>query len=170
MNIILFGFKASGKTYFGQKLAKLLQKPFFDVDDLICQATAFSSIREVYQHLQEENFRSLEQNIIFSLEKQKNSVIALGGGSVNEKKTVLFLQNIGTLVYLKASFETVKQRILTMKQLPSLIDPKNPVSSLLKIYEKRIPIYEKIPAIQIDTDQFNTEQVLQKLTNISYGI
>ncbi len=166
MNIILFGFKASGKTYLGEKLAKHLQRPFIDTDRLILQCHPSSSIQEIYQTLGEKKFRAIEQEIILSL-SAKESVIALGGGSVTQKKAVLKLQNIGKLVYLNTSFETIKKRIFEMGKIPAFIDPLKPISSLFKIYQERICVYEKISALKIDTDQYTTQQILEM---IKHGI
>lgn len=152
MSIILFGFKGCGKTYYGKRLSLLLNLPFIDTDDLIIRLYGeLLSVREIHATLGEEAFRSLETKAIHQLQGSLNAVIALGGGAVLDPTNIDHLQKIGHLVYLKASFQTIKQRILN-SEIPSFVDPKRPFESLKEIYEKRILVYEKIPAQWIDVD------------------
>ncbi|MDP1608279.1 MAG: shikimate kinase [Chlamydiales bacterium] len=152
MSIILFGFKGCGKTYHGKRLSLLLNLPFIDTDDLIVKLYGEQlPIREIHSKLGEEAFRSLEAKAIHQLQASLNAVIALGGGAVLNPVNVGHLQNIGQLVYLKASFETIKERILK-EEIPSFVDATRPFESLKEIYEKRILIYEKIPAQWMDVD------------------
>lgn len=143
MNLIIFGFKASGKTSVGKMISAQLKCPFVDTDDLI-EKEYNLPIREIHKKLGDPEFRKLENKVIRSLYRVKKSVIALGGGAVLDPKNVAFLQTIGKLVYLRASFETICERVFK-EGVPAFVDTKNPVASLKKIYLKRIPIYESVP-------------------------
>ncbi|MBX9744175.1 MAG: shikimate kinase [Chlamydiales bacterium] len=152
MSVILFGFKGCGKTYYGKRLSLLLNLSFIDTDDLIVSLYGEQlPIREIHSTLGEKAFRSLETKVIHQLHSSLNAVIALGGGAVLDPTNVAYLQKIGQLVYLKARFETIKHRIIK-DGIPSFVDIKRPFESLKEIYEKRILIYEKIPAQWIDVD------------------
>ena len=169
MNLILFGFKSSGKTHFGKILSSVLKRPFIDTDDLICQLYEKQydrkiQIRNVYQVLGETSFRVLETEAIHQIQ-ETSSIIAVGGGSILNPCNILYLQKIGQLVYLKAGFDMVQKRILE-RQTPSFIDPINPFLSLHKIYQERTLIYEAIQAKSIDTNLLSEEEVIKCLSEI----
>jgi shikimate kinase len=141
MNLILFGFKGCGKTLFGKKLAHILKRPFIDLDELYDEPPS-----ALYLKLGEKAFRNLETQILFSLKPNDPSVIALGGGTVLQSKNVLFLQTLGTLIYLERSFESVAR---DLKKLPAFAKD---LAHLRAIYNQRKPIYESIPAFCINLD------------------
>jgi len=170
MNLILFGFKKCGKTYYGLRLSSRMHMRFIDTDLLI---------EELYykKHHQElccreislkhgvPFFRNLEQEVISSFAQIDDAVISLGGGAVLDPKNVEYLQKMGTLVYLRADRETLKYRILT-GELPSYFDVDNPIKSFEKIYEERLPIYEKVKAYCIDTENKDETEVIQSLKEL----
>jgi shikimate kinase len=170
MNLILFGFKASGKTHFGKLLSIQMHRPFIDTDDLILElylkeTGKKKNPREIHAHLGEEKFRALETKALYCLKDVKNSIIALGGGAVLKHENILFLQTIGAMVYLKTSPEKLKSRIF-QKELPSFLDPKDPEGSFYRMIHEREPIYRSIPARSIDTDGLDEAGVLAALRSI----
>ncbi len=148
-SLILFGFKSVGKTTLGKRFSLSLGLPFIDTDDLLV-ARYQKTVRELYRDGGEDLFRKREKEIILSLDPQP-AVIALGGGAVLDKENLSHLQTIGQLIYLKANFETVKKRIFS-QSIPSFIDPQNPEDSLRGLYEKRVALYEQIPALVIEVE------------------
>jgi shikimate kinase len=166
MNLILFGFKGCGKTHFGKLLSKALKRPFLDTDNLLAELYDHKlSPREIHCILGETAFRALETKAILQLDAHLNAIIALGGGAVLEPTNLAHLQKIGQLVYLRASFETIKKRIL-QGNLPAFVDAKNPEESLYKIYQKRIPMYEAIQAKWVDVDLRDEAEIIASLINI----
>lgn len=154
MNIILFGFKSSGKTYLGKLLSAAWKRPFIDTDDIIISLykEKFGQtlpIHEIYQNLGNDEFRILEKIAILGLHPNSNAIIALGGGAMLDNDLVAYVQKIGQLVYLKASFDTILQRI---RKIPAFVDAENPIESLKQVYLQRLPIYEAISAKCIDID------------------
>ncbi len=139
--IILFGFKNSGKTTFGKKLAKILNRPFIDLDEVI-EKKYCRTIRALYQEIGETAFRAIEKQAILEISNKPDGILALGGGAVIDPENVQILQKMGTLVYLKASFETIERRTNGYA-----------VGPLKEVYEKRLPIYESIPAVWIENDK-----------------
>src|SRR5689334_18525522 len=103
MNLLLFGFKASGKTHFGQLLAHKMHRPFIDTDDLLLElykkeTGQSKKAKQIYEKLGEKGFRELEKRTLYLLKEVQNSIIALGGGAVLDPENVLFLQKVGALV------------------------------------------------------------------------
>jgi shikimate kinase len=160
MNLILFGFKGAGKTHFGKLLAQQIHRPFIDTDDLVSALYA-KPVRKLYQELGETLFRALETQAILSLQSISNSIIALGGGAVLDADNLALLQKIGQLVYLDASFETIRSRV---QEEPAFIT----TNTLQSIYAERKPLYDSIPARRISVDQLDEAGVLAALRSIAY--
>lgn len=170
MNVLLFGFKASGKTHLGKLLSKELKRPFIDTDDLIMQLYLEEfgkalSVREIHQTLSEAGFRILEKTAIHKLKSNSNAIIALGGGAILDPDNLSYLQTIGKLIYLRASFYTVQKRILS-GTIPSFIDSANPKEALNKIYQNRLPVYESIPAKCVNVDLMDEAGCIAALCSI----
>lgn len=170
MNLILFGFKASGKTHFGKLFALKMHCPFIDTDDLVLELYAKETgkrrkIKEIHAKLGPEGFRALEKQAIQTLKNVDHSIIALGGGTVLDPANVEFLQTIGALVFLKTEAEKLKKRIFK-EELPSFFDKKDPEGSFWSMIQEREPIYRSIPARCVDTDALDEAGVLAALSSI----
>jgi shikimate kinase len=135
LNIILIGFKNSGKTTLGKKLASYLKWPFFDTDQMLLAKYKKSSISELYTDLGEAKFREEEQKILEAMNCTQ-TVIALGGGSLHEgtKETIC---RLGLIVYLKLP----KSEVLQRKPWPSFIKTEQEAEAL---FEKRAALFEKV--------------------------
>jgi len=149
MSLCLFGFKNSGKTYFGRLLSQKARIPFLDTDDLI-QEHHQKSPAKFHQELGEDSFRRFESNLICQLFPATPTVISLGGGAVLNPVNVMHLQTLGKLIYLKVSYNTAKQR-----GLPPFLS--------VQTYEERLVIYENIPARTIDVDRLTEAEILEQL-------
>ncbi len=170
MNLILFGFKASGKTHFGKRLSHLLHRPFIDTDDLLLElykqeTDKKRSLRQIYQDLGDNSFRLLEKRSLQLLKRVQNAIIALGGGAVLDPENVAFLQTVGALVFLKASPEKLKTRMFR-EELPPFLDPKDPEKSFYQMVHEREPLYRSIPARTVDTDLLDEAGVIAALQSI----
>ena len=170
MNLILFGFKASGKTHFGKLLSSKMHRPFIDTDDLVLELYEKDSgkklsARQIYKKLGKEGFRNLETRALSLLKEVKNSIISLGGGAVLKPENIRILQSVGALVFLQASPEKLKERIFK-EELPSFLDSTDPESSFYEMVQERGPIYQSIPARTIDTDILDEAGVIAALSSI----
>lgn len=166
-NLILFGYKSSGKTFFGSLLAQELGILFIDTDQCIeklykKEFQEESNSRQISLKMGEVGFRMLEERVIDDLQEVTNAIIALGGGAVLNPKNCLKLEKLGKLVYLEADKEVIKQRIFNY-EIPSFLDPKNPINSFERMYEERRPIYEKISSFKVKVHGKTDQQVLNEL-------
>ncbi|WP_309609855.1 shikimate kinase [Flavobacterium sp.] len=110
--IVLVGYMGSGKSVIGRFLAKDLDLPFYDLDNLIVSQTS-KSINEIFAEHGEIYFRKLEHEIFKqTLLKEKSFVLSLGGGTVCYANNHEFLKapNV-TSIYLKASIATLVVRL-----------------------------------------------------------
>src|SRR5437667_9810694 len=103
MNVILIGFRGSGKSTVGKVLAERLGLEFIDCDARI-EAQAGVTIREIFEKHGETHFRTLESQTLTELAKLDGKVIATGGGAalkyqnmqvVNRQDSRLFLPDQG---------------------------------------------------------------------------
>lgn len=172
-NLILFGFKGCGKTYWGKRLAKALHYTFIDTDEILEELYAKQhgkkiSCSQIYKTVGEMNFRALEQEAIHTLKEKTGCVIALGGGAILFQNNLALLHQLGHLIYLKVDKRVLKERIFS-HAIPAYFDPHNPDDSFEKIYRERIPLYENIPAFQIDLDQKGEDEILKQLMETMDG-
>ena len=141
-NLVLIGFMGVGKGTIARELCKKLKRLMLDTDDLI-ESMENMKIREIFEIKGEEHFRKQERLVAKNLAADvKNSVIASGGGFVNVKN----LNKIGTVIYLKSSFEGIIKRMENSENAERkfakrpLLKDKDKARELFKTRKK---IYEK---------------------------
>ena len=110
MNIILIGFRCTGKTTVGRYLGKRLKMEFLDSDELI-ELRATANIRQIFEMKGESWFRTQESKILEELAHKDNTVIATGGGCVLRYKNIRELKRRGRIVLLEADPDTLHRRI-----------------------------------------------------------
>ena len=155
MNWILFGFKGVGKTYFGSRLGL----PLIDTDQLI-EERENRSIRELIKQKGELYFRECERQVVQTL-CVANHIIAVGGGTVCDLENLKHLQALGTLIYLRRTKESVKEKLLT-PPLPTFLENE----TFEKHYSTRIAKYERIPSIGIELDGKTDQAILEELWQV----
>lgn len=146
-NIILIGFKSSGKTTLGKKIAEKTGCHFIDADDLIAKNN-----REFYLAVGPIAFREIEKEVIRALAEFQNCIIATGGGVVLDPENVVILKKLGKLIYLKVEKEELKRRLL-VDPLPAILDPDRPEESFEKMYQERKSIYEQAADYRVNAEE-----------------
>ncbi|MGD2168901.1 MAG: shikimate kinase [Chlamydiota bacterium] len=165
-NIILIGFKKSGKSTLGPSLAQMMKYQFIDIDRLIERTfdpELTLSYFEIYEKYGEEFFRKIERKVIHSIEGISNTVIATGGGSVLDQKNLRVLKRLGKMIYLYLPEELLKKRIETGRIPPFLL------SDFESTFRARNSIYRSVADFTIDlkenTQERAKEQVMQFFKN-----
>lgn len=171
MNIILIGFKNSGKTTLGKEVAELFSMSFVDTDDLICQQfpTADLSIKQIYNKVGDRIFRELELAAIKSLEGTNKTIIATGGGCVTHRPSVKVLKTLGNLIYLNMPAGLLLTR-MQKQTLPTFIDPDNVIESFTDIYKARHCLYSLAADFEIDGRNKARQTIIYDLETIIYEI
>jgi shikimate kinase len=174
MNVILCGLPMSGKTTVGKMVAEKLNWNFVDTDRLIENAYAAktgktSTCRQIFIEEGELIFRNLEKEQVASLKGLDKSMIAVGGGSLNDPENVQMLRVAGKLVYLQASISVLWERI-RWRGIPAYLDPLNPEKAFDEMAKKRIPIYERAATVIIETSHLNEQEMMAAiLKEMTYG-
>lgn len=160
-NITLIGMPAAGKSTVGVVLAKTLGKSFLDVD-LLIQEREKDLLQNVVDRLGPEEFILLEEENILSLELE-NSVIAPGGSAVYSEKAMDHLKKLGKVIYIKLPFHVIEERLGNIHSRGIAMGPGE---SLLDLYNKRIPLYERYADYHIEGEGLNVEGVIEAIIDL----
>ena len=165
MNIILIGYRGTGKTAVGRALSKRLGRPFFDADTYLEEKLG----RTISDMVAAEGwpfFRAREKEIISEISAMENCVIATGGGAVMDKDNVACLGKKGSFVFLKADIDTMIQRIkrdeASPEQRPQLLDC-DLYEETQRLINQRMPTYEEVADFSVDTTQLAIDEVVEKI-------
>lgn len=161
-NIVLIGFMGTGKSSVGKIVAKRLNLKFLDIDSIIEKTTGMK-ISEIFARFGERRFRDLESEVVKLVSSKEGAVISTGGGVVVREKNIETLKRTGVVFWLKASEETIYERVKDCKDRP-LLQVENPLQKIRELLKKRTPLYEKAD-FMIDTDGALPEEVAEKIIN-----
>lgn len=107
--IYLTGFMGAGKSVVGRELARLLRRPFVDLDASIENA-AGSSVASLFARRGEAEFRKLERKALLRAAKRPGVVVALGGGTLLDPRHRALVKK-GLLVNLSCSRAELVRRL-----------------------------------------------------------
>jgi 3-dehydroquinate dehydratase type I len=163
MVVVLVGFMGAGKTTVGHILAERLGQPFVDSDVLIEQRQG-REIRDIFRTEGEPYFRQLEHVTVAGLVRGQDAVIALGGGAVEDPRTRAVLRD-ARVVYLRVGYDEAMARVKSDEFRPMLHRP-----DLDEVYKRRLPAYEDLSVLTVDTDGRRPDavalEVLARLTRL----
>jgi shikimate kinase len=112
MSVVLIGYRGSGKSTVGKRLADRLWQPFVDTDELIVRK-AGKSIRDIFEDDGEPAFRDLEATVVRDALMLQEHVISLGGGALLREENRAALNASGhKVVYLKCEPAELYKRII----------------------------------------------------------
>lgn len=157
-NIIMIGMPGAGKSTIGVILAKELNYQFLD-SDLAIQEREGRLLREIIAEEGLERFIKLEEEVNASI-KAERTVIATGGSVVYGKAAMKHFQEIGTLVYLRLSYQTVLSRVGNPQKRGVVLRKEQ---SFRDLYEERCPLYEQYADIIIDGDGLQIGELMEKI-------
>ena len=146
-NIILIGMPGCGKSTIGVLLAKNLAYGFLD-SDLVIQEQSGRKLQEMIDEMGPEAFSAFEDAVNATLIPH-NTVIATGGSAVYGTRAMEHFREIGTVVYLKASYETIEKRIRNFATR-GIVIPEG--QTFRDVYNERTALYEKYADITVDVD------------------
>ena len=161
-NLVLIGFMGSGKTSVGLKLSYKLKMPVEDTDKLI-ERREGKSIRQIFEEEGEEVFRKKETELLGELADRQGRVIySVGGGTPVREENRKLLRQLGTVVYLQISPETVYERLKGDTTRP-LLQCENPLEKIRELIESRKEAYESCADIIIAVDLLDMEEILEQI-------
>lgn len=157
-NLIFIGMPAVGKSTVGVVVAKRLGKRFVDTD-LLIQEQEQKLLREIIAEVGEDGFLEVENRVNRDLEVE-NAVVSPGGSVVYCEEAMKHFKEIGTVVYLQASYQTIKQRIRDPKQRGVVLREGQTFRDL---YEERIALFERYADITVSEDGCRIEDTIESV-------
>lgn len=144
-NITLIGMPSAGKSVIGVLLAKRLGLQFIDTD-LVIQEEEGKLLKEIIAERGLDGFAEVE-NRVNSQVAAERAVISPGGSVVYGAEAMAHLKAISTVVYLKISYEELKQRLGDLTDRGVAIREG---MTLRDLYEERVPLYEKYADLTLE--------------------
>ncbi len=165
-NLFLIGFSGSGKSSVGKQLAKRLDYNFVDTDRIIEENTG-QTIDETLRFKGEKEFRKIETRVLSQIDYSKKNIIATGGGIPTIDKNIKIMQNEGSIIWLKASIDSIFSRLFKSKEIRPLLGSNLKKENINNLFNSRLNVYN-IADKTIDTNDKKIEQIINEITKI-YG-
>ena len=147
-NIIFIGMPAAGKSTVGVVLAKRLGFQFIDADIVIQE--------------EEGKLLKVEDRINCSIEAD-NTVISPGGSIVYCENAMQHYKEIGTVVYLKISYDIINKRLKNAKNRGVVLREGQTFRNL---YDERVRLFEKYADVTVCEDGLSLEETIDKVMEI----
>lgn len=110
MRYFIIGYKSSGKTTLGKKLAGKLGLRFIDLDDEI-EKREGKTVPELYVELGDAGFRHKEWEALKSVVKEDNIIVSTGGGAPCHCENMNLMEKYGEVIYLHLDNDTLVSRL-----------------------------------------------------------
>ena len=160
-NIIFIGMPAVGKSTVGVVIAKRMGYEFIDTD-LLIQKQEKRLLCEIIAEQGIDGFLKIENQVNRDLDAER-AVISPGGSVVYCEEAMRHYKEIGTVIYLQTSYQTIAERIddprkrgVTLREGQSLKD----------LYEERTSLFEKYADITVSEEGLDLEGTIGKVQEI----
>ncbi len=164
-NLVLIGYRGTGKTSVGAELARILERPFVDLDQVLV-AEAGRSVADMVAQGGWEEFRRREKDLVARHRHCRGQVLATGGGVVLDPENIENLRENGCLIWLTAEPAAIQARLAADQPQdgfrPSLTGDDT-VNEVLEVLKFREPMYRAAAQVIIDTTIQSIPQVVQAI-------
>jgi shikimate kinase len=164
-SIFLIGYRGTGKSTIARLLAEQLKYDWIDADDEI-ERRAGKSIAAIFAEDGEAAFRELEAVVVADLCRSRKIVVALGGGAVMSEANRTAIRLAGIVIWLKASVETIANRMgadtTTASRRPNLT-PAGGLNEIESVLATREPIYRACAMFEVDTEGRTPTEVVDEI-------
>ena len=162
-NLVLIGYRATGKTSVGARLAEALDCPFVDLDQVLVRE-AGRSVADIVAQDGWDEFRRLEKELVARYRDTRGQVLATGGGVVLDPDNVAALRKNGILIWLTAEPAAIQARLAQDQprdaNRPSLTGADT-VQEVEAVLQERAPLYQAAAQMSVDTTHRSVSQVVK---------
>lgn len=138
-NIVLIGMAGCGKSTIGKVLAEKLNKELVDTDQMI-ENVENMPIPEIIGKFGEVHFRNCENATVILAGREKECIIATGGGVITRPENYNPLKQNGIIVFINRDADL----------LPTNGRPLSQMHGVKALYEKRMPLYRQFADVEVD--------------------
>lgn len=160
-NVVLIGYRGTGKSEVGRILARRIGYSFVDTDALVEQRSG-RSIAQIFEEGGERRFRELETAAVLEAAERFGCVIATGGGVVVREGNMDALKMHGKVVWLMAAPETIHRRISRDASSPSRrpnLTELGGLEEIRRVLSSRMKLYQQHAVVKLKTDGRTPRQV-----------
>ncbi len=165
MNIVLIGYRGTGKSVVAEILSEALKMKSIGMDAEIVKKAGLS-IPEIVEKYGWDKFRSIETEVALQVSRLDNVIADTGGGVIERAENIEALKKNGIIFWLKASVDIIVSRIESGMERPALTEGKTFTEEVAEVLEKRISKYSNAAQYVIDTDPMTPDQVADKIIEI----
>ena len=159
MNIILIGYRGTGKSVVGELLSRKLNRETISMDAQIVKKAGMS-IPDFVEKNGWPEFRDLETEVARELADSDNIIVDCGGGIIERPENIPALRENGVIFWLQASVDVIVDRIAGGTERPALTEGKTFTEEVAEVLHRRTPLYSDAAQHTIDTDAMTPEQVV----------
>jgi shikimate kinase len=160
-NIILIGMPAVGKSTVGVVVAKRIGYEFIDTD-LLIQRQEKRLLKEIIAEEGNERFLEIENQVNRDLQVE-NAVISPGGSVVYCEEAVRHFKEIGTVIYLHATYEDIYKRITNAKNRGVVLKEGQ---TLKDLYDERVKLFEKYADYTVSEEGLSLEETIDMVLEL----
>jgi shikimate kinase len=158
VNIVLLGYRGTGKSVVANILAKKLRRNVFSIDRMIVEETGLK-IPAIVEKFGWSHFREIEADmVVTAVAKAKNAIIDCGGGVVLNDENIRILKQDGKTVLLQANLNTIISRIKNDANRPSLENGLSFEEEQKRVLSEREAKYTAAADFKCDTTTIKPEQ------------
>ncbi|MCF6289896.1 MAG: shikimate kinase [Desulfobacterales bacterium] len=165
MNIVLIGYRGTGKSVVAARLAVRLNMPVFSMDAEIVRKASMS-IPRIVEKQGWAGFRDMESEVAREMARKDNCIVDTGGGVIERPENIEVLGRNGLICWLQASVEVIVSRIKGGTERPALVAGKTFTEEVAEVLERRTPMYAKACHHAIDTDHISPDQVADEIVTL----
>lgn len=162
--LLLVGMMGAGKSTVARALAEQLGWPLLDTDRAVEQRQG-RTVAQIFAEDGEAIFRSEESAALAAVARLEGPiVVSVGGGAVISASNRAALNGAGTVVWLRASSETLAARVGSGRGRPLLAGAKGGAAQALRrLLEERRPFYEEVADVVVDVDGLAAPEVARRV-------
>jgi len=172
MNIVLIGYRASGKSTIGRMVAEKLSLEFLDIDHEIMARYDDKSVAEIWDEFGEPDYRETECDVTEVACQRDKLVIALGGGTPMQKRafTAIAEAKDSHRFFLKASAKVLYERsqidVANSANRPNFSDDRSGLEEVEHMLAKREPVYQQLADHTIDVEEFSFTEAAEQIVSM----